>query len=668
MSQVQKRIASLRSTIKEHDYRYYVLDEPSIPDSEYDRLFAELKQLEQLHPQWVTQDSPTQRVGGQVHQAFSSVQHVQPMRSLGNVFSEKELAQFLQRIEERLNDQKPVVFNCEPKLDGLAINIRYLDGVLDCAATRGDGEQGEDVTANIRTIASIPWQLKTNAPPSMLEIRGEVFMPKDGFNAMNQAARSRGEKTFANPRNAAAGSLRQLDPRVTAQRPLAFYCYGIGGSQDFNHPATQSELMVVLASMGLPVCPQIETAQGLRGCLDYYENILHQREQLPYEIDGVVYKTNRFDFQEHLGFVARAPRWAVAHKFPAAEEITTIESVDFQVGRTGALTPVARLKPVFVGGVMVSNATLHNMDEITRKDVKIHDTVIVRRAGDVIPEVVSVVLSRRNPQAQAIELPVVCPVCGSDVEREEGEAVARCIGGLFCPAQVKQSIIHFASRKAMHIEGLGEKLVDQLVNMGLVAKVSDLYRLQVSNLMGLERMGEKSAHNLIEAIAKSKSTTLSKFLYALGIREVGEATAAQLAMDFKALAPIQSASIERLQQIQDVGPIVASHIRHFFMQAHNLEVIDDLLSQGLQWPVPSAPSNSGHPLTGKRVVLTGSLEKMTRNEAKERLRDLGADVSSSVSQKTDYLIAGSAAGSKLEKAQQLGVSVLDESQFIEMLG
>lgn len=668
MSQVQKRIASLRSTIKEHDYRYYVLDEPSIPDSEYDRLFAELKQLEQLHPQWVTQDSPTQRVGGQVHQAFSSVQHVQPMRSLGNVFSEKELAQFLQRIEERLNDQKPVVFNCEPKLDGLAINIRYLDGVLDCAATRGDGAQGEDVTANIRTIASIPWQLKTNAPPSMLEIRGEVFMPKDGFNAMNQAARSRGEKTFANPRNAAAGSLRQLDPKVTAQRPLAFYCYGIGGSQDFNHPATQSELMVVLASMGLPVCPQIETAQGLRGCLDYYENILHQREQLPYEIDGVVYKTNRFDFQEQLGFVARAPRWAVAHKFPAAEEITTIESVDFQVGRTGALTPVARLKPVFVGGVMVSNATLHNMDEITRKDVKIHDTVIVRRAGDVIPEVVSVVLSRRSPQAQAIELPVVCPVCGSDVEREEGEAVARCIGGLFCPAQVKQSIIHFASRKAMHIEGLGEKLVDQLVNMGLVAKVSDLYRLQVSNLMGLERMGEKSAHNLIEAIAKSKSTTLSKFLYALGIREVGEATAAQLAMDFKALAPIQSASIERLQQIQDVGPIVASHIRHFFMQAHNLEVIDDLLSQGLQWPVPSAPINRGHPLTGKRVVLTGSLEKMTRNEAKERLRDLGADVSSSVSQKTDYLIAGSAAGSKLEKAQQLGVSVLDESQFIEMLG
>jgi len=662
---VEARVRDLREQINYHNYRYYVLDDPEIPDSEYDRLLRELQELEAAHPELVTPDSPTQRVGAEPLKEFAEVRHKIPMLSLGNAFSDGELADFDERVRKLLGVEQ-VAYSAEPKLDGLAISLRYEDGRLVQGATRGDGHRGEDVTSNVRTIGAIPLRLRGKDWPEILEVRGEIFMPKKGFEELNQRARKKGEKTFANPRNAAAGSLRQLDPKVTATRPLSFYAYGWGELSVDSLGGSYSESMAVIRNYGLPVSPELKVVRGLRGCLDYFAAMSEKRDGLDYDIDGVVFKVNDLEQQERLGYVSRAPRWAIARKFPAQEALTRVRDVEFQVGRTGAVTPVARLEPVEVGGVVVSNATLHNMDEVRRKDVHIGDTVYVRRAGDVIPEIVRVLPERRPKDAREVVLPAHCPVCGSDIIKPEGEAVARCTGGLFCPAQRKEAIKHFASRRAMDIEGLGDKLVDQLVDRELVHDPADLYGLNKEQLMALERMGEKSARNLLDALERSKETTLARFLYALGIREVGEATSQTLANRFRSLEALEQATEEELQETPDIGPIVAAHIAAFFRQPHNREVIEKLLAAGIHWPEVETPAEEEQPLAGKTFVLTGTLGR-PRSEIKAELQALGAKVTGSVSRKTDYVVAGEAAGSKLTRARELGITILDETGLRKLL-
>jgi DNA ligase (NAD+) len=661
--------ADLRRQIDEHNYRYYVLDEPSIPDAEYDRLMRELQTLESEHPDLVTPESPTQRVGHAPVAGFEEVRHAQPMLSLDNAFERDEVAAFDRRVRERLGLSADVEIDyvAEPKLDGAAVNLTYQDGVLVRGATRGDGTVGEDITHNVRTISTIPLRLLGKVKPATLEVRGEIYMPKAGFEALNRQALEQGTKSFANPRNAAAGSLRQLDPRLTATRPLEFFAYGIGAIDGVPSPQRHSDLLHWLRELGLRVCPRNELVHGLSAAETYYVSIGRQRDELPYEIDGIVLKVDRLEDQQKLGFVSRAPRWAIAWKYPAQEELTILRGVDFQVGRTGALTPVARLEPVQVGGVTVSNATLHNVDEMHRKDVRPGDTVIVRRAGDVIPEVVSVVSDRRPKGARRVSLPKSCPVCGSEVIRAEGEAVARCSGGLVCQAQRKEALRHFASRRAMDIEGLGTKLIEQLVDVGMVKNPSDLYRLKAAGLADLERMGETSAAKLVAALEKSKRTTLARFLFALGIREVGEVTAASLAEYFGDLAALEGADAEELQKVPDVGPIVAAHVEAFFRQKHNREVIDDLVKCGVTWPRGKKVRPAPGKLEGRSFVLTGTLKGMTRDEAKSRIQAQGGRVTGSVSSKTDYLVAGDSPGSKLQKARDLGVEVIGESEFFNLL-
>ena len=657
------RITELRDQLNFHNYRYYVLDDPVIPDAEYDRLLRELQRLEEKYPDLVTPDSPTQRVGYEPVSGFVEVDHLEPMLSLENAFSEEELTEFDRRVRDRLEIDEPVEYAAEPKLDGAAVSLLYEDGVLVRAATRGDGVRGEDITHNVRTIPSVPLRLQGKACPRILEIRGEVFMSLEGFAKLNEEARREGNKTFVNPRNAAAGSLRQLDPRLTAKRPLEFYAYGIGGREGADIPDRHSLILDMVRDLGVRVSPIIEVVTGVEGCQAFFEKIRAGRESMPYEIDGVVFKVDRRDYQGTLGFVSRAPRWAIAYKFPAHEEMTVLRDIEFQVGRTGALTPVARLEPVFVSGVTVSNATLHNMDEVHRKDVRPGDTVVIRRAGDVIPEVVSVVLDRRPKNARAVKLPRHCPVCGSDVIQPEGEAIARCSGGLYCPAQRKEALRHFASRRAMDIEGLGTKLIDQLVERELTSTPADLYSLEESHLAELERMGAKSASNLVNAIAKSKETTFPRFLYALGIREVGEVTARSLAQHFGDLESLSKADAEELQTIPDVGPVVAAHVETFFRQPHNKEVIDALIDAGVHWPKEKKHAVDKSRLAGKKFVLTGALSTLTRDEAKDLIRNLGGQVTGSVSTKTDYVVCGADPGSKLEKAKALKVEVLDEEAF-----
>ncbi|MEZ5585997.1 MAG: NAD-dependent DNA ligase LigA [Sedimenticolaceae bacterium] len=657
---IRAKVQRLREQIEDHNYRYYVLDDPQVPDSEFDRLFRELQALEAGYPELITPDSPTQRVGGAPLAAFGEVAHRVPMLSLDNALSTEALADFDRRVRERLERDGEVRYAAEPKLDGLAISLRYEQGSLVQAATRGDGTHGENVTQNVRTISSVPLRLRGSDWPPLLEVRGEIFMPRAGFDDLNARQRASGDKVFANPRNAAAGSLRQLDPAITASRPLAMFCYGLGEVDGHPMAPTHSANMALLRGWGLPVSPELRVVIGLPECIAYFDDIGARRAHLAYEIDGVVFKVDSIADQRRLGFVSRAPRWAIASKFPAQEELTVVEAVEFQVGRTGAVTPVARLKPVFVGGVTVSNATLHNMDEVQRKDVRVGDTVIVRRAGDVIPEVVRVLPERRPAGTRKVELPAQCPVCGSDIERLEGEAVARCSGGLYCAAQRKEAVKHFASRRAMDIEGLGDKLIEQLIDQSLIEDPADLFMLQADLLAGLERMGEKSAANLVGALRKARTTTLPRFLYALGIREVGEATAQALARQFGALDAIGAAEEDTLQQTPDVGPVVAHHVHTFFRQPHNLAVINKLRKAGVDWPEgPPAPMAEDLPLAGMTFVLTGALSE-PRDRIKERLSALGAKVAGSVSKKTDYVVVGEDAGSKLDKARALGVGVLDE--------
>ncbi|WP_345316202.1 NAD-dependent DNA ligase LigA [Ferrimonas gelatinilytica] len=661
----QQRIEELSQRLNQHNYQYYVLDNPSIPDAEYDRLMRELQALEQAHPQLRRSDSPTQRVGGAPLGHFEPVTHLQPMLSLDNAMNEAEFSAFHQRASERLQESQ-IQYCAEPKLDGIAVSLLYRDGVLERAATRGDGTTGEDITTNVKTIKAVPLRLNGEDYPEVMEVRGEAFMPSAGFAEMNQKAQAAGEKTFVNPRNAAAGSLRQLDSRITARRPLSFFAYGVGSVDAPRTPLAKShyDQLQQLKEWGLPVSPLVEQVEGEEQALAYFRKIGEQRPELPYEIDGVVLKVDRLEHQARLGFVARAPRWAIACKFPAQEELTLLKGVDFQVGRTGAVTPVARLEPVFVGGVTVSNATLHNGDEIARLGVKIGDTVIVRRAGDVIPQVVAVVEDRRPEDAQAILLPEACPICGSKVERFEGEAVARCSGGLFCEAQRKEAIKHFASRKALDVDGLGDKLVEQLVDRELVHTPADLFKLSASTLTMLPRMGVKSAQKLVKALESARTTTLPKFLYALGIREVGEATAANLARHFCTLDALRSADLDALREVSEVGEVVAKHIFYFFRQPHNIEVLDTLIDPegaNIHWPEIEAVPESEQPLKGQTWVLTGTLSQMSRADAKAALEALGAKVSSSVSKNTDVLVAGEKAGSKLTKATELGVEVMDEA-------
>ena len=664
---ISAQIENLREQLRDHNYRYYVLDNPSVPDAEYDRLFRQLQQLEQEHPDLITHDSPTQRVGDQPLDVFSQVTHRISMLSLDNVFNDQDLQAFDRRVRDRLKTEDEIEYVCEPKLDGLAVSVRYENGVLVQAATRGDGQTGEDITQNIRTIQSLPLKLHGTGYPATLEVRGEVFMPSAGFEEMNRRAAEKGEKIFANPRNAAAGSLRQLDSRITAQRPLDMYCYGVGFVAGGDLAQTHFDNLQLLKSWGLRINAETKLARGAVELQQYHDAMLAKRNRLAYEIDGIVYKVNSLALQKELGFVSRAPRWATAHKFPAQEEMTELLGVDFQVGRTGALTPVARLAPVFVGGVTVSNATLHNMDEVTRMDVRVGDTVIVHRAGDVIPKVVKVVLEKRPAHTQPILMPAHCPVCDSAIIKPEGEAVARCSGGLYCPAQVKEAIKHFASRKAMDVEGLGDKLVEQLVDQGLIAYVSDLYKLQVKAVAAMERMGQKSAQNLIDALEKSKATTLPRFLFALGIRDVGEATALTLAQHFGTLENIRNASEEQLQEAPDVGPIVASRIVEFFGQPHNLEIVRALREVGVHWTEQEPAAREVGALDGRTYVLTGTLTKLTRDDAKDYLQRLGAKVAGSVSKNTDVVVAGEKAGSKLKKAEELGIAIIDEDAFIQLL-
>ncbi len=734
---ITEQALRLRDEIDHHNYRYYVLDDPEIPDIEYDRLLRELQRLEAEYPELITPDSPTQRVGGAPMDGFDEVTHAVPMLSLGNAFSEEELRNFDRRARERLGVKRQLVYVAEPKLDGLAINLRYERGKLAYAATRGDGARGEDVTSNVRTIPSIPLRLRGEKWPGVLEVRGEIFMSKKGFDELNDRARANGEKTFVNPRNAAAGSLRQLDPRVTAQRPLAFFAYGFGEISGGPLADTHSESMAQVRELGLPVSFEMRMAEGVDGCLKVYADLAERRDDLDYDIDGVVFKLDRFDDQQALGFKAREPHWAIAYKFPAQEELTQVVAVEFQVGRTGAVTPVARLKPVFVGGVTVSNATLHNMDEVMRMDVREGDTVLIRRAGDVIPKVEKVLLNKRPKNTVPVQLPRICPECGSDILRPEGEVVARCSGGLFCAAQRKEAIKHFASRKALDVEGLGDKLVEQLVELELVKDPADLFHLDKEQLAGLERMADKSAQNLLDALEKSKSTTLGRFLYALGIMGIGEAMARTLAIelgsleavmelrladlveikpsqaeklhlalqalpperrlpasdpgfaanfDFKWLTPahthllmekfpdldsLMAADVKAIANqprlsIEGVGTVLADQLVTFFRQQHNQEVIAKLREAKVHWPDLEVKDKSEQPLSGKTFVLTGTLSR-PRNEIKEQLQALGAKVAGSVSKKTDYLVAGADAGSKLEKAQSLEVTVLDEAALTALL-
>ena len=666
-----KKVEKIRHLLEQYSHQYYVLDDPSVPDSEYDRLYRELEKLEAQHPEFIIPSSPTQRVGSQPVSGFEQFKHQVPMLSLGNTFSDEELRDFDARIGKLLSSRGltagSIQYCCEPKLDGLAISLWYQNGQLIRGVTRGDGSTGEVVTHNVKTIKAIPLQLMGEEYPEILEVRGEVIMPLKGFDAMNEQARKKGEKTFANPRNAAAGSLRQLDPRITATRPLAFYAYAVGVVEGGELATTHYEVLQQLKTWGLPVTDLTKVVDGIEGCIAYHQDILAQRDSLPFDIDGVVYKVNDFAQQAALGFVSRAPRWAIAFKFPAQEEMTTVEAIEFQVGRTGAITPVARLKPVFVGGVTVSNATLHNFEELARKDVRVGDTVIIRRAGDVIPEVVKPVLDKRPENAEIISMPTHCPICDSDVIKPEGEAVARCTGGLFCPAQLKETIKHFASRKAFDVEGLGDKLVEQLVDLGLIKDVTGLFTLSHQQLADMERMGGKSADNLLAALNKAKNTTLPRLLYALGIREVGEATAKVLAEHFGSLDKIQQATIEQLEEVSDVGPVAAAYIHAFFKEQHNDELIAKLQQQGINWPNIEVKAKEELPFFGKTFVVTGTLSDMSRDEAKAALQALGAKVSGSVSKKTDYVVAGEKAGSKLTKAQELGVAVLDEEGFKKLV-
>lgn len=659
------RYAWLKEELASLDHAYYVLDDPILPDAEYDKLYRELLAIEKDHPDWVTPDSPSQRVSGQASDLFSEVKHVVPMLSLNNALEDKEAEAFDKRCREGL-DLPEVEYAAELKFDGLAISLRYENGLLVQAATRGDGYSGEDVTANIRTIKAIPLKLKGQNHPAVLDVRGEVFMSHKDFEALNRAAIEKSEKTFANPRNAAAGSLRQLDPKITAQRTLSFFSYGIGQCEPSSYlPSTHSDLLNLYANWGLPVCEHRAVLKSIDGLMGFYRQIAQLRDQLPYDIDGVVYKVNSRELQEDLGFVSRAPRFAVAHKFPAQEALTTVLGIDVQVGRTGAITPVARLSPVVVGGVTVTNATLHNEDEVRRKDIHIGDTVVVRRAGDVIPEVVSAIKEKRPANAASFVMPTACPICGSHIEKPEDEAVARCSGGLFCPAQRKQALLHFAQRRAMDIEGLGEKIVDQLVDLQIVRTPADLYRLGLMALANLERMGEKSAENLLAAIHQSRKNTLARFIFALGIRHVGESTAKDLAKHFGDIHEVMDAKEEDLLQVNDVGPVVAQSLVSFFSEAHNREVIEQLLAAGIELEVEQS---SIHPeLVGKTFVLTGTLPTMSRDQAKALLEKAGAKVAGSVSAKTSYVVAGADAGSKLENARELGVTVIDEAQLIAML-
>jgi len=690
---IAARIAALRQQIEDANYRYYVLDDPNIPDIEYDRHLRELEALEAAHPELATSDSPTQRVGITPTAKFAEVRHAVPMLSLANAFSPEEIHEFVARIGKETGDFEPM-FSAEPKLDGLAISLRYEHGVFVRGATRGDGATGEDVTANLRTVKAIPLRLRGKAPagpaPKVLEVRGEVYMPKAAFEKYNARARERGEKTLANPRNGAAGSLRQLDPRVTAQRPLAFFAYSLGEVEGLKLPPTHSQTLALLREFGLPVCPQVTTARGAEGLLAYFEKIGDQRNDLPYDIDGVVYKLDRYDQQRAMGFVSRAPRWAIAHKYPAQEEATTVESIEVNVGRTGAVTPWVLMNPVHVGGVTVTRATLHNADQVARLDVRKGDTVIIRRAGDVIPEVVRVIEERRpldakgHPLHPPFEMPAQCPACGSAVEREEGEVVARCTGGLFCPAQRVQALFHFASRRAMDIEGLGEQFITALVEFDYVHTVADLYRLTLEDFLEMKRRADEAAgatpstvkagkvatrwaENLIAAIDASRNTTLERVLFALGIRDVGESTAKTLAKHFGALDPIMAADVDTLKTVPDVGPVVASRIAHFFAEPHNREVIAALRAAGVHWKEGAPQRASEGPLSGQTVVLTGGLAAMSRDEAGDKLEALGAKVSGSVSKKTSFVVAGEAAGSKLAKAQELGIDIWDEARLLAFL-
>lgn len=663
---IETQLEHLREKLREYEYHYHVLDNPLVPDAEYDRLMNELKNLEWQHPELITSDSPTQRVGAKPLDGFAQITHETPMLSLDNAFSDDDLTGFLRRIEDRIAiNSNQIEFCCEPKLDGLAVSILYVDGVLTQAATRGDGTTGEDITANIRTIRNIPLKLKSSNPPHRLEVRGEVFMPQQGFEQLNEKALAKGEKTFANPRNAAAGSLRQLDPKITRQRPLMLNAYNIGVYEsDDELPTTHFDRLQWLKTLGIPVNAEITLATGSQALTAFYQKIQAKRSSLGYDIDGTVLKVNKIVLQEQLGFISKAPRWAIAYKFPAQEEMTILNDVEFQVGRTGAITPVAKLEPVFVAGVTVSNATLHNGDEIERLGIAIGDTVIIRRAGDVIPQIVGVVAERRLDNAKKIAFPTACPVCNSAVVRVEGEAVARCTGGLFCGAQRKEALKHFVSRKAMDIDGVGEKLIEQLMERELIRTPADLFKLDHTTLMRLERMGEKSANNALQSIEKAKNTTLARFLFALGIRDVGESTAQNLANHFGTLDAIRQADLDTLKQVQDVGEVVANRLFQFWQEPHNIEVVEDLIAQGVKWQDAVPQEIADNPLKDKTVVLTGTLTQLTRDQAKALLQQLGCKVSGSVSSKTDYLIAGEKAGSKLAKAQELGVKILSEDELI----
>ncbi len=662
---ISDRAAQLSKALSDYNYQYYVLSAPTISDAAYDDLFHELKKLESEYPELISVDSPTQRVGAEPEKSFETVRHEIPMLSLDNAFNEADLSDFNARIQQRLGSTNKIEFSCEPKFDGVAISLHYENGLLTRGVTRGDGAQGEDVTSNVRTIRAIPLKLRGEKFPAILEVRGEIFMPKKSFEELNRQAEIEDEKLFANPRNAASGSLRQLDPRITAKRHLNFYAYGVGLVKGAELPGKFSEIMENLKTLGFPVTNEFQTVDGIAECFAYYQNMQKKREKLAFEIDGVVFKVNSRELQDELGFVSRAPRWAIACKFPAEEKSTIVKDIEVQVGRTGAITPVARLQPVNVGGVTVSNATLHNFDELERKDIRVGDTVIVRRAGDVIPEVVSYIKELRPAKTSIFAMPTQCPICGSEVIKPEGEAVARCMGGLFCHAQLTETIKHFVSRKAMDIEGLGDKLVDALVEKKLIKDVAGIYDLHHKIIAGLPRMGDKSAENTLAAIEKSKTTTLAKFIYALGIREVGEATAKTLAKHFGSIEKIEAASIEELTEVSDVGPIVAAHIHGFFAQKHNRELIQKLINKGIHWPVIEIATEQ--PLKGQTFVITGSLETLSRDEAKQKLEALGAKVSGSVSAKTNYVIVGADAGSKLAKAQELGVKTLNEQEFLKFL-
>lgn len=666
-----EHIQQLRHEINEHNYRYYVLDNPTIPDSEYDRLLQELQALETQHPEYLTADSPTQRVGASPLKGFAQVTHKIPMLSLENGLDEESVLAFDKRVRQRLETDQVVEYVGEPKIDGIAVSLLYENGRFVKGATRGNGTTGEDITQNLRTIRAIPLHLRREGTidyPPLLEVRGEVYMPLASFEAYNATLQKAGEKIFVNPRNAAAGSLRQLNAHITASRPLAFFAYAVGKVTENALPAQHSTILQALKAWGFPINPETRILPDIKACLNFQRYLAEKRNSLPYEIDGVVYKVNDIQQQQKLGFVSRAPRWAIAHKFPAREKMTLVEAIEFQVGRTGALTPVARLTPVFVGGATVSNATLHNMKEVWRKDIRVGDTVIIRRAGDVIPYVASVILERRPTDTQPVSLPKQCPVCDSEVIKPEGDAVAHCTGGLFCQAQLKETVKHFASRRAMDIDGLGDKLVEQCVETGLIRDIADVYLLPKDQLCALERMGEKSVNNLLRAIEKSKSTTLPRFLYALGIPNVGEATALTLAQHFGQLKNILAADISSLEEVSDVGPVVAANIAGFFHQPHNHALIEKLQTLGVYWQ-GSEPSfqRSNQPLKGQIFVLTGTLAGMRRDEAKAKLQVLGATVAASVSAKTSYVVVGEDPGSKLAKAEALGVKVLTEEAFLRLL-